>query len=69
MAEAKRSVWEVTGETLREIGVLWAVFFMLDDLMDGSGEFSIRYKLVVLVSSILVVALGIYFECRPRSDG
>jgi hypothetical protein len=60
----RRSVWEVAGETLREIGILWAVFFMLDDLMDGGTDFSSRTKLIVLAVCMVVVAFGIYLECR-----
>ena len=50
MAERRKSVTEVAGETLREIAVLVAVFFMLDNLMEDAG-YSLTATLWVLVSS------------------
>jgi hypothetical protein len=65
----ERTIWQVAGETLREIGILRGVFFMLDDIMAGGVHFSLRIKLLVLVASSIVVILGIWMECRrPGAD-
>ena len=68
MAEERKSVSEVAGETLFEIGFFWTAFFMLDDLIEGEQDFSHRFKLVVIAACILLVAFGIYLECRRSAE-
>lgn len=62
MAERRKSVTEVAGETLREIAVLVAVFFMLDNLMEDAG-YSLTATLSVLAACIIALSIGIVLEC------
>jgi predicted membrane channel-forming protein YqfA (hemolysin III family) len=68
VGDRNRSVAEMTAETLREIAVLSAVFFMLDNLMkDNPAQvFPLNVTLYVLIGCIVVYSLGIIIEkVRP----
>jgi hypothetical protein len=67
MGERRRSVAEVAGETLREIAVLVAVFFMLDNLMEDAG-YPLTVTLSVLAACILTLLIGIVLECYSPDD-
>jgi hypothetical protein len=67
MGEHRRSVAEVAGETLREIAVLVAVFFMLDNLMEDGG-YSLKVTLSVLAACIVTLSVGIALECYSPGD-
>lgn len=65
----KRTVAEMTAETLREIAVLSAVFFMLDNLMgeNRNQAYPLSVMIFVLIACIIVYATGVVVE-RTRSD-
>lgn len=61
----------MAGETLREMAVLCAVFFMLDNLMkdNRAQAFSVAAELYVLLGCIIAYSLGVVFEVfRPSSE-
>jgi hypothetical protein len=67
----KRTVAEMTAETLREIGVLSAVFFALDNLMKDNRAlaFSMNLTIYFLIGCIVVYVMGLVIErMRPESD-
>jgi hypothetical protein len=49
----RKKVSVVAGETLREISILVAVFYMLDALMEYPGDYSLRTTIAVLACCIL----------------
>jgi hypothetical protein len=60
----------MTAETLREIAVLSAVFFMLDNLMrdNQTQAFPLSVTIHVLIGCIVAYSLGIIIEkVRPVS--
>jgi hypothetical protein len=58
----------MTADTLREIAVLSAVFFTLDNLMDNRNQaFPLSVTIYVLISCIVVYATGVVIE-RTRTD-
>jgi hypothetical protein len=65
----KRTVAEMTAETLREIGVLSAVFFALDNLMkdNRAQAFSLNVTIYFLIGCIVVYAI-IIERMRPEGD-
>ena len=68
---AKRTVAEMTAETLREIAVLSAVFFALDSLMkdDRAKAFPLDVTIYFLLGCILLYSVGLIIErMRPESD-
>jgi hypothetical protein len=67
MPNPRRTVTEVAGETLREIGVLVSVFYMLDNLMEDAG-YPWRVSLAVLAACIIALSLGIFLECYGPSE-
>jgi hypothetical protein len=71
MGDRKRSVAEMTAETLREIALLSAVFFMLDNLMrdNRTRAFPLEVTICVLTGCIVVYAIGVIIErTRPEGD-
>jgi hypothetical protein len=67
----KRTVAEMTAETLREIAVLSAVFFALDNLMkdDWAKAFPLNVTIYFLLGCIVIYGVGILIErMRPDSD-
>ena len=67
----KRTVAEMTAETLREIAVLSAVFFALDNLMkdDRAKAFPLNVTIYFLLGCIVVYVVGLIIErMRPESD-
>jgi len=65
----KRTIAEMTAETLREIAVLSAVFFTLDNLMRENRKqaFPLSVAIYVLIACIIVYAMGVIIE-RTRTD-
>lgn len=59
----------MTADTLREIAVLSAVFFTLDNLMRENRDqaFPLSVTIYVLISCIIVYATGVIIE-RMRTD-
>jgi hypothetical protein len=73
MADRNKSVAELAGDALREIALLAAVFFMLDNLMqariDKSAAYPISVDVYVLLGCIFVWVIGVLFEvCRHSGD-
>jgi hypothetical protein len=67
----KRTIAEMTAETLREIAVLSAVFFALDNLMkdDRAKAFPLNVTIYFLLGCIVVYVVGLIIErMRPESD-
>ena len=67
----KRTIAEMTADTLREIAVLSAVFFTLDNLMkeNRNKAFPLDVTIYVLLGCIIVYATGVIIErTRPESD-
>jgi cytochrome c oxidase assembly factor CtaG len=67
----KRTVAEMTAETLREMAILSAVFFALDNLMkdDRAQAFPLNVTIYFLLGCIVVYAVGIIIErMRPERD-
>jgi hypothetical protein len=61
----------MTAETLREIAVLSAVFFMLDNLMrdNRTQVFPLDVTIYVLIGCIIVYSSGLIIEkIRPLGD-
>jgi hypothetical protein len=52
---------EMTGETLREVAVLVAVFFLLDNSLN-KNRFPLSVCLIVLSSCVATLALGMVLE-------
>jgi hypothetical protein len=67
MANPKKTVTEVAGETLREIAILVSVFYMLDNLMEDAG-YPWRVSLAVLGACIIAISIGIFMECYRPSE-
>ena|SRR5712692_5035373 len=67
MANPRKTVTEVAGETLREIAVLVSVFYMLDNLMEEAG-YPWRVSLAVLGACIIAISIGIFMECYGPSE-
>jgi hypothetical protein len=65
----KRTVAEMTAETLREIAVLSVVFFTLDNLMreNRNQAFPLSVTIYVLIGCIIVYVTGVVIE-RTRTD-
>jgi hypothetical protein len=65
----KRTVAEMTADTLREVAVLSAVFFTLDNLMRENRKqaFALSVTIYVLIACIIVYAMGVIIE-RTRTD-
>jgi hypothetical protein len=65
----KRTVAEMTADTLREIALLSAIFFTLDNLMreDRNQAFPLSVMIYVLVACIIVYVTGVVIE-RTRAD-
>jgi hypothetical protein len=65
----KRTIAEMTADTLREIAVLSAVFFTLDNLMrdNRNQAFPLSVMIYVLIACIIVYLVGVVIE-RTRSD-
>ena len=61
MGEKNKAFLEMAGETLREIAVLVAIFFLLDNLMEGAG-FSIYTDLAVLLTCTMMLLMGMPIE-------
>ncbi len=61
MGENRKSFAEMAGETRREIAVLVAVFFLLDNLMEGAG-FSIYTNIVVMLACTMTLVTGMLME-------
>ena len=71
MADQKRTVAEMAAETLREIAVLSAVFFTLDNLMreNRNQVFPMNVTIYVLIGCIIVYLTGLVIErIRPEAD-
>ena len=67
----KRTVAEMTAETLREMAVLSAVFFALDNLMkdNPAQAFPLNETIYFLLGCIVIYAVGILIErMRPEGD-
>jgi hypothetical protein len=67
----KRTIAEMTAETLREMAVLSAVFFALDNLMKDNRAlaFSMDVTIYFLIGCIVVYVVGLIIErMRPESD-
>ena len=66
----KRTVAEMTAETLREIAVLSAVFFAprQSDEGDWAKAFPLNVTIYFLLGCIVVYAVGVLIE-RMRPDG
>jgi len=67
----KRTVAEMTAETLREIAVLSAVFFALDNVMKDNRAlaFPMDVTIYFLIGCIVVYAIGLIIErMRPEGD-
>jgi hypothetical protein len=61
----------MTAETLREMAVLSAVFFTLDNLMreNKSQVFPVNVTIYVLIGCIVVYVTGVVIErMRPEAD-
>ena len=56
-----KSFMEMTGETLREVAVLVAVFFLLDNAL-SKNRFPLSVCLIVLSSCVATLALGMVLE-------
>jgi hypothetical protein len=65
----KRTIAEMTADTLREVAVLSAVFFTLDNLMRENKNLAFPWNITiyVLIGCIIVWATGVVIE-RTRSD-
>jgi hypothetical protein len=69
MGDPKRTVAEMMAETLREMALLSAVFFTLDNLMreNRTQAFPWSVRIYVLIACIIVYATGVAIE-RTRPD-
>ena len=64
----KRTIAEMTADTLREIAVLSAVFFTLDNLRENRNQaFPLSVMIYVLIACIIVYVTGVVIE-RTRAD-
>ena len=62
MADDKhKSFLEMVGEAMREVAVLVAVFFMLDNIIEEAG-YSIQTSVIVLAACFATFALGVTME-------
>ena len=70
MGDRKRTAAEMAAETLREIAVLSAVFFTLDNLMmeNRLQALPLQVTIYVLIGCIVVYAIGVVIErVRPEN--
>jgi hypothetical protein len=65
MAEEPKGVAEMVGEAMREIGVLVAVFGMLDKLLRGDGA-TVGWTAAVLGTALFFFVVGVTIERRRR---
>ena len=62
---ARRVIWQLVGETMREMGMLAALFIPLDWIFSGE-PIDFRVLFVIGVGSVVIIACGILLEAKNR---